>query len=155
MLLPRYPFLWVVRLASCTNKVAETKHDEAWWGVLVGCDGAAQCASSQLQGSSFLTNLPWNCFISRCFLIALQVRWWDVTEGKAVSRLKGHTDYVRAAAVSPLDSNTWATGGRLSPLCPYGRHFCRQFLPDARCFSFSAFGSRTHQAVPQAEPRVH
>lgn len=39
-----------------------------------------------------------------------QVRWWDVTQGQQVRRLKGHTDYVRAAAVHPLDANTWATG---------------------------------------------
>lgn len=40
----------------------------------------------------------------------VQVRWWDVTQGQQISRLKGHTDYVRAAGVHPLDSNTWATG---------------------------------------------
>mmetsp|Transcript_5412 Transcript_5412/g.11948 ORF Transcript_5412/g.11948 Transcript_5412/m.11948 type:complete len:530 (-) Transcript_5412:1074-2663(-) len=38
-------------------------------------------------------------------------RWWDVTAGQQVLRLDGHTDYVRAAAASPANSETWATGG--------------------------------------------
>jgi hypothetical protein len=48
----------------------------------------------------------------------VQVRWWDVTQGQQVRRLKGHTDYVRAAAVHPLDANTWATGAEcVQPSC--------------------------------------
>jgi len=39
------------------------------------------------------------------------VRWWDVSSGKQLARFDGHTDYVRAAAVSPANSETWATGG--------------------------------------------
>ena len=39
------------------------------------------------------------------------VRLWDVTSGAQVSRLEGHTDYVRAAAVNPASSEVWATGG--------------------------------------------
>ncbi|KAK9841941.1 hypothetical protein WJX81_000200 [Elliptochloris bilobata] len=39
------------------------------------------------------------------------VRLWDVSAGEQVARLTGHTDYVRAAAASPLSSDTWATGG--------------------------------------------
>ncbi len=42
--------------------------------------------------------------------VAAQVRFWDVTQGQQVLRLTGHTDYVRAGAVSPLDTNVWATG---------------------------------------------
>lgn len=41
----------------------------------------------------------------------LQVRWWDVTVGKQDFRLDGHSDYVRAAAVSPTSPDTWATAG--------------------------------------------
>lgn len=48
-------------------------------------------------------------------LSELQVRYWDITSGEQIHRLEGHTDYVRAAAVSPADSNLWATGGG-SPL---------------------------------------
>lgn len=44
-----------------------------------------------------------------------QVRWWDVTTGEQVCRLTEHTDYVRAGAVCPLDSNIWATGAAPSP----------------------------------------
>ena len=40
----------------------------------------------------------------------LQVRLWDVTDGAQVSRLTGHSDYVRAAAASPTSVDTWATG---------------------------------------------
>ncbi len=39
-----------------------------------------------------------------------QVRWWDMTAEKQVSMLRGHTDYVRAASLSPADSSCWATG---------------------------------------------
>jgi len=39
------------------------------------------------------------------------IRWWDVTSGEQVSRFEGHGDYVRAAAVSPANTETWATGG--------------------------------------------
>ena len=39
-----------------------------------------------------------------------QVRWWDMTAEKQVSMLRGHTDYVRAACLSPADSSCWATG---------------------------------------------
>ncbi len=39
------------------------------------------------------------------------MRWWDVTVGKQDFRLDGHTDYVRAAAVSPTSADTWATAG--------------------------------------------
>ena len=46
--------------------------------------------------------------------VLAQVRFWDVTQGQQVSRLTGHTDYVRAGAVSPLDSNVWATGGTVA-----------------------------------------
>eukprot|EP00884_Botryococcus_braunii_P021255 jgi/Botrbrau1/7813/Bobra.0159s0241.1 len=38
------------------------------------------------------------------------VRWWDIGEGAQLLRLEGHQDYVRAAAVSPADSQLWATG---------------------------------------------
>ncbi|MEW5302577.1 MAG: hypothetical protein WDW36_005346 [Sanguina aurantia] len=38
-------------------------------------------------------------------------RWWDVSSGAQVCRLDGHTDYVRAAGVSPANMETWATGG--------------------------------------------
>lgn len=44
-------------------------------------------------------------------LCCLQVRWWDVTVGKQDFRLDGHSDYVRAAAVSPTSPDTWATAG--------------------------------------------
>ena len=39
-----------------------------------------------------------------------QVRLWDVSAGEQVTRLTGHTDYVRAAAASPSSSDSWATG---------------------------------------------
>ncbi|KAK9812594.1 hypothetical protein WJX72_000068 [[Myrmecia] bisecta] len=39
------------------------------------------------------------------------VRWWDVTMGEQVCRLDGHSDYVRAAAASPVSADMWATGG--------------------------------------------
>lgn len=39
------------------------------------------------------------------------VRWWDVTAGKQVCRLDGHQDYVRSAASSPVNGDTWLTGG--------------------------------------------
>ncbi|GAX79819.1 hypothetical protein CEUSTIGMA_g7259.t1 [Chlamydomonas eustigma] len=39
------------------------------------------------------------------------VRWWDITSGSQVMRLDGHTDYVRAASVSPVNMETWVTGG--------------------------------------------
>ncbi len=38
------------------------------------------------------------------------VRWWDVALGQQVMRLDGHTDYVRAAEVSPASEDTWLTG---------------------------------------------
>jgi WD40 repeat protein len=39
------------------------------------------------------------------------VRWWDITSGAQLRRLDGHSDYVRAAGVSPVNAETWATGG--------------------------------------------
>lgn len=39
------------------------------------------------------------------------VRWWDMASGAQLLRLDGHTDYVRAASVSPVNSETWATAG--------------------------------------------
>lgn len=39
------------------------------------------------------------------------VRWWDVASGTQVGRLDGHTDYVRAAALSPHSEELIATGG--------------------------------------------
>jgi len=39
------------------------------------------------------------------------IRWWDISEGKQVLRLDGHSDYVRAAAVSPASEATWLSGG--------------------------------------------
>ena len=42
--------------------------------------------------------------------VRLQVRLWDVSAGEQVTRLTGHTDYVRAAAASPSSSDSWATG---------------------------------------------
>eukprot|EP00775_Hariotina_reticulata_P014922 gene14922-15127_t len=39
------------------------------------------------------------------------LRWWDISSGKQVLRLTGHSDYVRAAAASPVSSDTWASGG--------------------------------------------
>jgi len=39
------------------------------------------------------------------------VRWWDVSSGEQLSRLDGHTDYVRAAALSPQSEELVATGG--------------------------------------------
>eukprot|EP00951_Prasinocladus_malaysianus_P011338 scaffold83769_cov26-Prasinocladus_malaysianus.AAC.1 len=39
-----------------------------------------------------------------------KVRWWDMTEGRQVIRLDGHTDYVRAAECSPGSDTTWLTG---------------------------------------------
>lgn len=38
------------------------------------------------------------------------LRWWDISAGKQLLRLTGHQDYVRAAAVSPSSSDTWASG---------------------------------------------
>jgi hypothetical protein len=38
------------------------------------------------------------------------VRWWDISSGSQVTRCDGHTDYVRAAAVSPASEATWLTG---------------------------------------------
>jgi WD40 repeat protein len=38
------------------------------------------------------------------------VRLWDVTTGRALRTLKGHTDYLSALAFSP-DGRTLATGG--------------------------------------------
>ena len=37
-------------------------------------------------------------------------RWWDVPTGQQLARLTGHTDYVRACAVSPLSDDSVATG---------------------------------------------
>lgn len=37
-------------------------------------------------------------------------RWWDIASGAQVLRLTGHGDYVRAAACSPANMETWATG---------------------------------------------
>ena len=51
------------------------------------------------------------------------VRWWDVSSGEQVSRLNGHTDYVRAAALSPQSEDMIATGGY--------DHMCK--LWDVRC----------------------
>jgi U3 small nucleolar RNA-associated protein 15 len=39
------------------------------------------------------------------------VRWWDVSSGEQIFRLDGHTDYVRAAALSPQSEELVATGG--------------------------------------------
>ncbi|KAG1655036.1 hypothetical protein FOA52_008787 [Chlamydomonas sp. UWO 241] len=39
------------------------------------------------------------------------VRWWDISSGTQVSRFEGHADYVRAGEVSPVNVETWATGG--------------------------------------------
>lgn len=39
------------------------------------------------------------------------VRWWDVASGNQISRLDGHTDYVRTAALSPQSEELIATGG--------------------------------------------
>lgn len=39
------------------------------------------------------------------------LRWWDVSAGEQVMRFDGHTDYIRAAAVSPVNAETWASGG--------------------------------------------
>ena len=38
-------------------------------------------------------------------------RWWDIASGAQLLRLDGHTDYIRAASVSPVNSETWATAG--------------------------------------------
>lgn len=38
------------------------------------------------------------------------VRVWDLSEGKQLSRLDGHRDYVRAADQSPTSIDIWATG---------------------------------------------
>lgn len=38
------------------------------------------------------------------------IRWWDISEGKQVARLDGHSDYVRAAACSPSSEATWLSG---------------------------------------------
>lgn len=51
------------------------------------------------------------------------VRWWDVSSGEQVSRLDGHADYVRAAALSPQSEDLVATGGY--------DHLCK--LWDVRC----------------------
>lgn len=39
------------------------------------------------------------------------VRYWDISSGEQVSRLDGHSDYVRAIAASPTSQELWATGG--------------------------------------------
>lgn len=39
------------------------------------------------------------------------VRWWDLATGEQLSRMDGHTDYVRAGAVNPTSMDIWATGG--------------------------------------------
>jgi len=39
------------------------------------------------------------------------VRWWDISSGVQTARMDGHSDYVRAAAVSPVSHEVWATGG--------------------------------------------
>ena len=71
---------------------------------------ASNHASALTKVSCGLTHrhISCSCVIGR---VAAQVRFWDVTQGQQVSRLTGHTDYVRAGAVSPLDMNVWATGG--------------------------------------------
>lgn len=48
------------------------------------------------------------------------LRWWDLTAGKQLLRLSGHSDYVRAAACSPASGDTWASGARTlwPPLLP-------------------------------------
>ena len=51
------------------------------------------------------------------------VRWWDVSSGEQVSRLDGHADYVRSAALSPQSEDLVATGGY--------DHLCK--LWDVRC----------------------
>ncbi|KAK3269238.1 hypothetical protein CYMTET_22303 [Cymbomonas tetramitiformis] len=38
-------------------------------------------------------------------------RWWDVATGAQLTRLDGHSDYIRAAAASPVGPEMWATGG--------------------------------------------
>lgn len=38
------------------------------------------------------------------------VRHWDMATGAALGIMRGHTDRVRAAAVSPADATSWATG---------------------------------------------
>lgn len=59
----------------------------------------------------FLDCLQRHCGAATCLgpLVA-QVRWWDVTQGSQLNVLRGHTDYVRAACLSPADSSCWATG---------------------------------------------
>jgi len=39
-----------------------------------------------------------------------QIRYWDLVSGEQSQRLDGHSDYVRAAACSPANSNIWVTG---------------------------------------------
>ena len=39
------------------------------------------------------------------------VRLWDISSGVQTSRMDGHSDYVRSAAVSPHSHEIWATGG--------------------------------------------
>ncbi len=41
------------------------------------------------------------------------VRLWDIASGAQVTRLDGHSDYVRALAVSPSSHDVWATGGQV------------------------------------------
>ena len=43
-------------------------------------------------------------------MLQVQVRYWDLTSGEQVQRMEGHADYVRTAAVNPINSNIWATG---------------------------------------------
>jgi len=38
------------------------------------------------------------------------IRYWDLVSGEQSQRLDGHSDYVRAAACSPANSNIWVTG---------------------------------------------
>lgn len=39
------------------------------------------------------------------------LKLWDIAEGKTVSSVEGHSDYVQAMRVSPLSEHTWITGG--------------------------------------------
>ena len=38
------------------------------------------------------------------------VRWWDLATEQHLACLRGHTDYVRCASVSPASRDLWATG---------------------------------------------
>ena len=44
----------------------------------------------------------------------VQVRLWNLTSGEQIQRMQGHADYVRAAAVNPVNGSIWATGIDLS-----------------------------------------